>query len=616
MKIARFAIFYFLLNINFFLFAAPAHAEGEFRTNYQTAYTIDANGNAAVSQQITLTNNFSKIYANSYVLTLEGKQPEQISATQNGNTIPIDVQQEDVKTKITLNFSEALVGKGKSRTFEIGYQVKQVATQNGSVWELTIPKLAAAETVDNYALVVSVPKAFGNPAYISPQPKSKTASENNQNFVFAKDDLTRAGVVAAFGDFQVYDFNLVYHLQNPYQQHGETEVALPPDTAFQRVYYKEINPMPESIRIDEDGNWIAKYKLDPKQSLDVNVNLSAQVFSEPQQLFPNENSSTKDFYLSDSKYWQVNDPEIQELARSLKTPRNIYNFAVNYLKYDYSRVRDDVARLGAKNALARPNEAICTEYTDLFVALARAAGIPAREVNGYAYTNNPQIQPLSLVADILHAWPEYWDPDLKAWKPVDPTWENTTGGIDFFDKFDLAHVAFAIHGKSPDFPLPAGSYKSPNSPQKDVSVQFGQLPATRKSTLKIESTSSALILPFKPSQLHLKLTNSGPVALYDIPVVLETINAQIINDVPKSIKFLAPYSSDSIDITFKIPFSIRGKPSVIKASSQDATMEYNIPVKQSYIIQFAFVFVAILFLFVALVFTPRLLVKVGHILKK
>ena len=55
------------------------------------------------------------------------------------------------------------------------------------------------------------------------------------------------------------------------------------------------------------------------------------------------------------------------------------------------------------------------EFTDLFVAIARAAGIPARESVGYAYTTNSRLRPLSLVTDVLHAWPEYYDADKKIW---------------------------------------------------------------------------------------------------------------------------------------------------------------------------------------------------------
>ena len=173
------------------------------------------------------------------------------------------------------------------------------------------------------------------------------------------------------------------------------------------------------------------------------------------------------------------------MALELKTPEAIYDYVVKTLKYDYSRVRANVERLGALAALKSPNTAICMKFTDLFIALARASGIPAREINGYAYTENPQIQPLSLVADVLHAWPEYYDKEEKVWIPIDPTWGSTTGGVDFFNKLDLRHFTFVIHGKDSVKPYAAGSYKLGTNPQKDVFVSFGSLPEVRFSSIQI-----------------------------------------------------------------------------------------------------------------------------------
>ena len=112
--------------------------------------------------------------------------------------------------------------------------------------------------------------------------------------------------------------------------------------------------------------------------------------------------------------------------------------------------------MGALSALNNPTSAVCLEFTDLFVALSRAAGIPAREIDGYAYTNNAHDRPLSLTEDVLHAWPEYYDFDKKAWIMVDPTWGNTTGGIDYFNALDFDHIAFVIKGENSGYPIPAG----------------------------------------------------------------------------------------------------------------------------------------------------------------
>ena len=70
----------------------------------------------------------------------------------------------------------------------------------------------------------------------------------------------------------------------------------------------------------------------------------------------------------------------------------------------------------------------CNEHTQLYVALARAVGIPARIATGLAYVRGKFY---------YHAWPEVW---LGDWVPVDPT----------FGQFpaDAAHLRFVIGGLS------------------------------------------------------------------------------------------------------------------------------------------------------------------------
>jgi len=68
----------------------------------------------------------------------------------------------------------------------------------------------------------------------------------------------------------------------------------------------------------------------------------------------------------------------------------------------------------------------CNEHTVLYVALARAAGIPARTAAGLVYSDG---------SFYYHAWPEVY---LNGWVAVDPT----------FGQFpaDAAHLRFTIGG--------------------------------------------------------------------------------------------------------------------------------------------------------------------------
>jgi hypothetical protein len=119
------------------------------------------------------------------------------------------------------------------------------------------------------------------------------------------------------------------------------------------------------------------------------------------------------------------------------------------------------------------------------------------------------------VADVLHSWPEYWDSELGVWIGVDPTWGHTTGGIDYFEKLDLKHFTFAIHGLHDNKPYAAGSYKLGPNPQKDVYVRFGQLPTERGGEIEINASIRNLFNPFK-KMLYADFTNVGKSSLTGI----------------------------------------------------------------------------------------------------
>ncbi|MBI3290614.1 transglutaminase family protein [Candidatus Microgenomates bacterium] len=561
----RFLLSAFLLTTFYLLHPTSAHAQEEFSTSVVATYDVTDDGRTSVSHEITLTNNFSTIHAASYVFNLEGTHPENVIARQGTKDLAVDVTAQQNTTTIKVQFADAVVGKNKGRTFTISYQDTSVATKNGKVWEITIPKLSGLENYSSYSLLLSVPSQFGEPAYLSPKPIDTLRGER-LTYSFSAQQLASSGVVAAFGDFQVFGFELLYHLHNPYDKTGETEIALPPDNTFQKIYYTQVYPRPVSIRLDEEGNWLAKYRLKGKENLDVKAAGSVQLFAYPQENRTHAQID-KEKYLADTTYWQTNDPKIINAARNLRTAHEIYDFVVTTLTYDYNRVRPDVNRLGAAAALENPSNAICMEFTDLFIAVARAAGIPAREVNGYAYTENPEIQPLSLVADVLHAWPEYWDSERNIWIPVDPTWGNTTGGLDFFSKLDLSHFAFVFHGSDPEQPLPAGSYKIAENPQKDVNVFFGSLPETTQN-LQLSIHLRKQFIPFLPFKGILSLKNNGSAAMYDLRPQFSSASGKVTHQ--ENIEFLPPLTTDNLEFSWSPTSFLFGENQIsVHVGSQD-----------------------------------------------
>lgn len=583
----RIFVFLFTLSTLYYVLCTGVHAEGEFLTDFDVTYEVKETGITEVTNKITLTNVFSNMYATSYSIILDSINPTNIKAYGLDRAYTVETNKIGEKTTIKIKFPDSVVGKDKSRIFYVSFEESSFAVKTGEVWEISIPKISENASFSSYNLRLLIPEKLGQEAYISPQSRSKTNKNGVMEYNFSKQDVEKSGIVAGFGAFQVFTFNLSYHLENPLSKDTTTEISLPPDTAYQRVYYEKINPRPSKMYVDSDGNWIGEYKLNSRERVDVTAFGYVQIFSNYRP-FNKPSKESINQNLTPLEYWDINNPEIVKLTQTLKTPREIYNYVSTKLKYDYERVKPNVERFGAVKALENPESAICMEFTDLFVTLARSAGIPAREINGFAYTENPDIQPLSLVNDVLHAWPEYYDYEKNVWIPVDPTWGSTTGGVDYFTKLDLRHFTFVAHGKSSKQPYAAGSYKLGANPQKDVFVTFGNLPQVRNSKLDLNVKLENWI-PLISNKLDLVVVNNGPVAIYNISPKIFFDNQETENK--NTLEVLLPFEEyrSSIDI----PFSFLGTttPDLVKIIVNEEEVTISTNKKQVVIYNLLFIFV-------------------------
>jgi hypothetical protein len=559
---------FILLSLVIFCFPKIANSAGEFITDVDVEYYVLDSGVTRVVHKITLENIFTNIYATSYNLTLENINSLNVKAIYHGKELTPIVKTRDKNTDISLNFDDAIVGKGKKRNFEIIYENSAFAQRTGEVWEISIPKLSSNTDFRTYNLTLSVPETFGLEAYISPKPVSSLNDSGRLIYHFNKNIVTQTGITAGFGAFQVFSFTLNYHLENPVSKTSDVEIAIPPDTNLQKVYYSSIDPNPNKVTIDLDGNWIALFNLKPRERMDIKVEGSVQIFSGPRS-FLNPSDETLIKYLNPTEYWNSESEKIKEISLNYKNAKDIYDFVVNTLSYSYERVTPENKRLGSIKALSEPSNATCMEFTDLFIAIARAAGIPAREINGFAYTQNPKIQPLSLVNDVLHSWPEYWDFQNQMWVQIDPTWASTTGGVDYFSKLDLRHFAFVIHGLDSVKPYTPGSYKLGPNPQKDVFVNFGSLPDKRNPTIKLNYKLIRNI-PFTSTLYEIEVINEGPSAMYNFKPTVIFDNKTYEE---KYIEVLPPYGKSYFEVS--IPHSILGRntPSIAEIVVLDNILE-------------------------------------------
>ncbi|MBI2641056.1 transglutaminase domain-containing protein [Candidatus Roizmanbacteria bacterium] len=532
----------------------------DFKNDYQVEYFLDVtdqNISSKVKFSIQITHLRSDLYVKEFSLSFPKTfSIRDVRAYDDSGQISPNVVNTNEFTSITLSFTNPDVGKNSINNFYLEFLQDNLFKVNGNVWEVILPLIENRENT-NYKLIVNLPQNSDKKISIA-KPKPSTIRGNQ----IIWENPPSKTVYAVFGDSQYYETELTYNLKNTKVVPVYTDIALPPDSLYQKVYVNSLSVKPQKTYIDRDGNFLARYALNPKEAKTVVFEGIIETFARPREelisIVAQVNDSQEEYLLSESKYWNLSETDRKTYADKLNSVDDIYYFVSKALTYDYQKIKTENERLGASRVLKKPTNAVCMEFTDLFIALARAKGIRAREIEGYGFSQDPQIRPLSLLSDILHSWPEYYDSVKKVWIPVDPTWENTSG-IDYFSSLDLNHIAFAIHGEDPEYPLPAGSYKVEDS--RDVSIRASLIKPKEKVSLK----TSELNIPktIEDNQIlsaKITVTNDGTVFAWNTTISVKSNDLKIASP-SQSILSLAPMESK--ELVFQFSPRAKGK----KASS-------------------------------------------------
>ncbi|MCX8063598.1 MAG: transglutaminase-like domain-containing protein [Candidatus Hydrogenedentes bacterium] len=120
-----------------------------------------------------------------------------------------------------------------------------------------------------------------------------------------------------------------------------------------------------------------------------------------------------------SSFVQSDHPEMKNKAKEIvedtkdtwEAVKKLCDWVNNNMRTTYS------AQLTNSLDVLRHLEGDCTEHSILFVGLARALGIPAREVSGLVYVDHPK------PGFYFHQWAKVW---VGKWIDVDPTFGQTT----------------------------------------------------------------------------------------------------------------------------------------------------------------------------------------------
>jgi transglutaminase-like putative cysteine protease len=155
----------------------------------------------------------------------------------------------------------------------------------------------------------------------------------------------------------------------------------------------------------------------------------------PQPMMLTEEDASR--YLTPEPYCESDSADMVTLAQQLKTDteretvRKIFQWVTSNVQYA-GYIKNP---RGAAYALTH-GKGDCTEYMYLFVALCRAAGIPARGLGGYVVDRNAMLRPQA-----YHNWAEFYLNGV--WHVADPQKQI------FMDN-QAHYLAMRVIGDTPD----------------------------------------------------------------------------------------------------------------------------------------------------------------------
>lgn len=201
----------------------------------------------------------------------------------------------------------------------------------------------------------------------------------------------------------------------------------------------------EPDAVKNETSFIFKwYEIDDKANFTVKSNIKTKVFHEKVSRkvdFPikaKEISFSALDYMQQTETVDFENETIKDLANEIAAGEDDLFIVVNKMglwvreNIDYSL--STVTETASQKAswVLENEEGVCDELTNLFIALNRAAGIPARFVSGMAYTTSPLFEN----EWGMHGWAEVYFPEY-GWIPFDVTYGQ-------FGWLDASHVKLKL----------------------------------------------------------------------------------------------------------------------------------------------------------------------------
>jgi len=228
-------------------------------------------------------------------------------------------------------------------------------------------------------------------------------------------------------------------------------LAVPVDRNSQELTAPIVyDPQPDDFLTDRWGQKVAHWRftdLAATEFTNITMLTTARLYQNRYFVFPDKVGSFEDIpkdlgkmYLIDDSKFALNDPIIQngvkEAVGDETNPywvgRKIYNYVIDKIEYE---------RVGGWNiaptVLDRGNGS-CSEYSFVYIAMCRAAGLPARYVGAVTVRGDD-----ASWDNVFHRWVEIYLPGY-GWIPVDPSGGDSEWPADRANSFGYLNNRFLI----------------------------------------------------------------------------------------------------------------------------------------------------------------------------
>jgi len=560
-----------------FLFTAKAYA-GDFQVDIVRNYYIDDATKVKVVETHTVTNHpTSKNWINDnnnecFFVSVTAGNAEALNQTLGtikltaaGKGINYTKEIKGDYASLCTKFPNS-IKPGNKLEFKLEYNNYGLLEKKGALMDFYAPgfkadtqKSTEVKSTDySYLTYVYSAKILPDINFVTPDQTEIVDAGAYRKYTFSYEALLNKYIWIQFGRKQFYKFKITQeatatdNINTGYT--NEYRLIAPRDVdeanIYQKVYFDRIDPLPAYIETDTDNNLIMVFKINTSEKRIITISGYTEVGRNALAVDVTTSGLVSSIggefrqYLQAASYWEVNDPTIIAKTREVVgsetnvylIAKKLYDFVID--RIDYSQVKRFGLneRQGAKKTL-NGGAAVCMEYSDLFLTMSRAAGVPARAVFGYGYDSKQQVDKQE-----AHQWVQIYLPGLQKWTSVDVTWGES--GLQMAEG-NLNH--FFTHVASVD----------PNTPSLVKRMSYGSNASLQVPQYAIEATTDIkdLIATLK--------TQSTLLSQYPKPAAVDNFFASLL----EKLSFLKTLNVSTIMIiagSVLMIFSVRGIVKMLK----------------------------------------------------